>query len=158
MNCRRDFATLAKVEQNMTPLIDVVFQLLAFFVMTFELNTLEGDFRLQLPPAGTASGTSSSTSLVLRMESDAAGRLTSMQLGDHRLGRDFAQLHRVVLELVGPTAQVSPTTVPCEVQLDCDPQLHYTHVIQAVTAVSGHLSRTGQVTRLIEHVRFAAPR
>ena len=147
----------AKVEQNMMPLIDVVFQLLAFFVMTFELNTLEGDFRLKLPALGSASGPAVNT-LVLRMDADAAGRLTAMQLGDQRLGRDFEQLHRVVLDLLGASAAGSPTLGLCEVQLDCDPRLHYVHVIEAVTAVSGHLNRNGQVTRLIEQVRFASPR
>jgi biopolymer transport protein ExbD len=46
---------LAGVKLDMTPLIDVVFQLLAFFCLTFRIATLEGDLAMQ-PPARTGGG------------------------------------------------------------------------------------------------------
>ena len=38
-----------KVDINMTPMIDVVFQLLSFFVMSFKIVAQEGDFNIKMP-------------------------------------------------------------------------------------------------------------
>jgi len=38
-----------KVELQMTPMIDIVFQLLIFFIMTFKIVTPEGDFGVTMP-------------------------------------------------------------------------------------------------------------
>ncbi|OYV83264.1 MAG: hypothetical protein B7Z73_16265, partial [Planctomycetia bacterium 21-64-5] len=40
-----------KVEMQMTPMIDVVFQLLTFFVMSFKIVSQEGDFNIKMPLA-----------------------------------------------------------------------------------------------------------
>lgn len=40
-----------KVLIDMTPLIDIVFQLLTFFVMTLKVASLEGDFNIKMPLA-----------------------------------------------------------------------------------------------------------
>jgi biopolymer transport protein ExbD len=49
--CSRDALTMKiksrvpnKVELNMTPMIDIVFQLLIFFIMSFKIAAQEGDF------------------------------------------------------------------------------------------------------------------
>ena len=41
----------AKVPIDMTPMIDIVFQLLTFFVMTLKIATSEGDFNIKMPRA-----------------------------------------------------------------------------------------------------------
>ncbi len=38
-----------RVDIQMTPMIDVVFQLLTFFLMSFRVAAAEGDFNLLLP-------------------------------------------------------------------------------------------------------------
>ncbi len=38
-----------KVEVPMTPMIDIVFQLLVFFIMTFKIVVQEGDFNVKMP-------------------------------------------------------------------------------------------------------------
>ncbi len=43
-----------KIELQMTPMIDVVFQLLIFFMFTFKIATQEGDFNVKMPIAGGA--------------------------------------------------------------------------------------------------------
>ena len=40
-----------KIELQMTAMIDVVFQLLIFFVMTFKIVLPEGDFNIRMPLA-----------------------------------------------------------------------------------------------------------
>ncbi len=51
MQIRRRTAMETKVEQQMTAMIDVVFQLLTFFVMSFKVASLEGDFSVKMPIA-----------------------------------------------------------------------------------------------------------
>ncbi|MEK6237543.1 MAG: biopolymer transporter ExbD, partial [Planctomycetales bacterium] len=46
-----------KVELQMTPMIDIVFQLLVFFVMTFKIVSQEGDFDIKMPLAAPSEGT-----------------------------------------------------------------------------------------------------
>ena len=40
-----------KIELQMTPMIDIVFQLLIFFIMTFKIVSMEGDFNIKMPQA-----------------------------------------------------------------------------------------------------------
>ena len=41
-----------KIELQMTPMIDIVFQLLVFFIMTFNVVAQEGDFNIRMPAVG----------------------------------------------------------------------------------------------------------
>ena len=45
-----------KITLQMAPMIDVVFQLLVFFIMTFKIVTLEGDFNIRMPLAALSEG------------------------------------------------------------------------------------------------------
>ncbi|MFT5528125.1 MAG: biopolymer transport protein ExbD, partial [Pirellulaceae bacterium] len=40
-----------EIELQMTPMIDIVFQLLVFFIMTFKIVAMEGDFNIKMPMA-----------------------------------------------------------------------------------------------------------
>ena len=40
-----------KIQLQMTPMIDIVFQLLVFFIMTFKIILHEGDFNILMPLA-----------------------------------------------------------------------------------------------------------
>lgn len=160
MKKRRGGGLPGKVDQNMTPMIDVVFQLLAFFVMTFKLATVEGDFNIKMPISAPSAGVSENPFPPIRliMKANAAGQLVSMNMGDRVLGTNFNQLHNEILSLVGNSTGPGSMASQMEVELDCDPALHYTNVIKAMTAVSGHMNKEGQITRLIEKVKFASPK
>jgi biopolymer transport protein ExbD len=160
MKARRGGGLPGKVEQNMTPMIDVVFQLLAFFVMTFKLATVEGDFNIKMPISAPSAGVSENPFPPIRlvMKAGAGGQLAVMNMGDRPLGTDFKLLHNEILSLVGNSTGPGSMASQMEVELDCDPALHYTNVIKAITAVSGHMNAQGQVIRLIEKVKFASPK
>ena len=148
-----------KNELNMTSMIDIVFLLLVFFVMTFKIVELEGDFSVRMPLAGSSTATSDDTELplTLRMTADGNGALTSMSLNEISLGKDFAALQDNVIGLVGvPTPGQAPEDAP-ELKIDADYNLRYEHVINAITAVSGKKDGE-QVTKLIEKISFAKPR
>ena len=45
-----------KIPIDMTPMIDIVFQLLTFFVMTLKIVEAEGDFNIKMPLAAPRPG------------------------------------------------------------------------------------------------------
>ena len=147
-----------KQELNMTSMIDIVFLLLVFFVMTFKIVELEGDFSIRMPLAGQSDSVADPTDLPLklRMRATPEGQLASMSLGENNLGVDFTALRAKVLEQVGTGAPVEGEDGP-EIEIDTDYNLRYAYVIQAITAVSGY-KNGDEVIKLIEKVKFAKPR
>lgn len=146
-----------KNELNMTSMIDIVFLLLIFFVMTFKIVEMEGDFSIRMPLGGGGATTDpTDLALKLRMRGDANGSLTSMSLNDLDLGTDFDKLRGDVVRLIGSSAPVEGDEGP-EFEIDTDFNLRYEYVIRAITAVSGYKDGD-QVVKLIEKIKFAKPR
>lgn len=148
---------LDKVPVDMTPMIDIVFQLQAFFVMTFSFVTPEGDFNIKMPLAAPSEGTPDEELLPpikIQLKS-AGGALSSIMMGD-RAVQDFGVLRGEVMSMVGNTGPSSEGG-GYEVEFACDYDLHYEHVIAAITAVTGYKSRDGQTVKLIEKIKFAPP-
>lgn len=143
---------------NMTSMIDIVFLLLIFFVMTFKIVELEGDFSVRMPLAGSDSVSMDPTDLPLklRMRADERGRLTSISLNEINLGQDFDALRENVVSLIGTSTPIDGEDGP-EIEIDTDYNLRYEYVIDAITAVSGY--KVGnEVVKLIEKIKFAKPR
>lgn len=150
-----------KSELNMTSMIDIVFLLLVFFVMTFKIVELEGDFSVRMPLASDSQAVVDPTDLPLklRLRADETGSLTSLALNEIDLGSGpdaFDQLRANVAELVGVTAPVAGDDGP-ELEIDTDYNLRYEYVIRAITAVSGYKDGD-QIVKLIDKIKFAAPR
>lgn len=147
-----------KTELSMTSMIDIVFLLLVFFVMTFKISALEGDFNVKMPKDGT-SGPSDPTHLPLKLRlfSDGSGNLREIVLNDNMsFGTNWEQLRGRIVELVGDDAGPSDEDGP-EVEIDLDYDLHYVHVISAITSVTGY--RTGNdIVRLVDRIKFAKQR
>jgi biopolymer transport protein ExbD len=147
-----------KNELNMTSMIDVVFLLLIFFVMTFKIVEQEGDFNIRMPAASQGGAPQDlQLPLKLRLMANNTGQLTSMQLNELNLGTDFEELNRQVIALVA--AGAGSTDAGPEIEIDTDYLLRYEHVVKAMTMTSGHIDRnTKKVVPLIEKVKFAPPR
>ena len=148
-----------KNELNMTSMIDIVFLLLVFFVMTFKIVEMEGDFTVRMPLAGDSNATSDITDLPLklRLRADGDGKLTSMSLNEIDLGTDFTKLRANVIGLVGTDEPGLDDGGP-EIEIDTDYNLRYAYVIQAITSVSGYKDESDQIVKLIEKIKFAKPR
>jgi biopolymer transport protein ExbD len=148
-----------KHEVNMTSMIDIVFLLLIFFVMTFKIVEMEGDFSVRMPLASNQAGVVDDTELPLklRLRADAEGRLASIQMNEVSLGTDYAALQSTVIGLVGSAAPGAASEDGPEIEIDTDYNLRYEHVIDAITAVSGYKSGD-QTVKLIERIKFARPR
>ena len=143
-------------ELDMTSMIDIVFLLLIFFVMTFKIVELEGDFSVRMPLAGGGASDSTELPLKLRLRSDANGGLTGMAMNDIDLGTDFDKLRGQVVGLIGSSTPGDAEDGP-ELEIDTDYNLRYSYVIEAITAVSGYKDGD-QVVKLIEKIKFAKPR
>jgi biopolymer transport protein ExbD len=148
----------AKQDLDMTSMIDIVFLLLVFFVMTFKIVEMEGDFSIRMPLAGDSTSVSDVTDLPLklRMRATPEGSLASMSLNEIDLGTDFTGLRSQVLQLVGTGAPVEGDSGP-EIEIDTDYNLRYAYIIEAITSVSGY-KNGDEVIKLIEKVKFAKPR
>ncbi|SMP40391.1 Biopolymer transport protein ExbD [Neorhodopirellula lusitana] len=150
-------------ELNMTSMIDIVFLLLIFFVMTFKIVEMEGDFSIKMPLAGTSAGVVDPTDLglKLRLRSDGTGTLAGMALNDIEMGNGedaFDQLRAKVTGMLGSSAPVEEEAGEGpEIEIDTDYNLRYEYVIRAITAVSGYKDGD-QVVKLIEKIKFAKPR
>ncbi len=147
-----------KVEMQLTSMIDVIFLLLIFFIMTFKISAQEGDFNVKMPVGG-GQGAMDTTNIPikLRLRANADGEIADIVVDEGRsFGNDFTQLRAFILQLTGGNAPPNPDEGP-EVEIDLDYNLRYEHVIAAITAITGQ--RQGdQIERLVERIKFAPPR
>ena len=151
-----------KIELQMTPMIDIVFLMLIFFVMTFKIVSPEGDFSIKMPRHAPSEGRPPDAQLppiTVRMKADADGRLSGIRMGQKGLGISFAALHSEIRALIGDDRGPGSFADTAEVELDCDYQLKYEYVMRAITAISGYIDpNSGRVIRVIEKIKFAPPR
>jgi biopolymer transport protein ExbD len=148
-----------KVEMQMTPMIDVVFQLLTFFVMSFKIVTQEGDFNIKMPlmSASSAEIPQDLPPIKLKLSAGGNGQLAGITMGERSLG-GFKELHTAILELVGTDTGPNSLASQTEVEIDADYDLRYENVVAAITAISGHVDSSGHIVKLIEKLKFAPPK
>lgn len=147
----------------MTAMIDIVFLLLVFFVMTFKISAQEGDFNIKMPTPGEGAA-ADPTQLVMRLRliSDGRGQLQEIVLNDSlSFGTNWASLRAKMMSMVGdplgPSQDKAPEDEGPEVEIDLDYDLHYVHVVEAITSVTGY--RSGDdIVPLIQRIKFAPVR
>ena len=149
-----------EVELQMTPMIDIVFQLLIFFIMTFKIAAPEGDFNIKMPLVAPSEGIPPVEVLPpikVRLTARSSGALNQIEFGNRSLGRDFGALRQAVIDMLGD--EPGPSVVEnTEVELDCDYHLRYEYVVEAITAVSGYVDPDGRIVKVVEKIKFAPPR
>ncbi len=147
-----------KVPIPMTPMIDVVFQLLIFFLFSFKIVTQEGDFNIRMPVAGPTRSTSLDTQLPIkvRLVADAEGNLASIQMDDRPIP-NFNALHEQIMARVGGDAGPGAAD-SIEAEINSDYNLKYRYVIAAVTAISGYVTPDGHIVKLIQKINFSPPK
>jgi biopolymer transport protein ExbD len=148
-----------KISIDMTPMIDIVFQLLSFFIFTLKIQAQEGDFMIKMPLAAPRAGTPD-PSLVppikVKLVASTNGSCADIIMNDRSFGggKDgFRLLHQEVANLV----RDGSLTSEAEVELDCDYNLKYENVIHAITAVSGE-RQGNDVLKMIEKIKFTPPK
>ena len=142
----------------MTSMIDIVFQLLTFFVFTLKIVSAEGDFGIKMPLGTTAGGPSDMLPPIkVRMIANPDGQLAGIRLNE-RAVTSFDALRLEIIGILGDQRGPGSIQETAEVELDCDSQLNYEHVIDAITAVSGYMNDDKNLVKLIEKIKFAPPR
>ena len=131
----------------MTPMIDVVFLLLTFFVMTFKIIIPEGDFNIKMSAQGQALAVEINTdSVLVQLIANEDGLLSAILLDGENID-DFDLLRQRV-------SAISVTNPGLEVVLFPDEHLRYEYFIRAITAVNGEIHE-GQIRTICEHIKFA---
>jgi biopolymer transport protein ExbD len=151
-----------KIDVNMTPMIDVVFQLLIFFMLQLKILSPEGDFNINMPiaaPSETKTDEPLLPDIKIRLVAAPGGELASLQLNRRDLGNGdeaFERLNAEILRILGNPAD--PANKDMEVEIDADYNLNYRYTVQAIAAARGRLDRkTGTMVSYIEKIKFAPP-
>jgi len=146
-----------QVTLQITPMIDIVFQLLIFFIFTFKIVLPEGDFNIRMPSPSVSQATVPSETPLLKVVLRAAPNreLARLQLGDQVFEgtQPFLDLHKHIRSMIGDSG--GPGTVEQEVEIDADYDLKYRYVMDAITAITGYMDEEGKKHSLVEKVRFA---
>lgn len=148
-----------KIELLMTPMIDIVFQLLAFFIFTLKIVSTEGDFGIKMP-LGILQSVADPNMLPpikVRIMSSFNGDLAGVQLNERPV-ESMNDLQNQIIGIIGDQRGPGSIQESAEVELDCDYNLNYEHVIDAITAVSGYKDKSGNVIKLVEKIKFAPPK
>lgn len=161
MKFRTNLVNTHKVDTQITPMIDVVFLLLIFFMLTLKIVEPEGDFQINMPIAAPEPNQEMDLELPdirIRLIANDDGSLNQILFGQRSLGTGkaaFEKLNREILKIIGFPG--NPATAETEVEIDADFNLHYENIVSAVSACSGTL-QDGQIVRYIEKIKFARQR
>ena len=126
---QRKRRTLEKPRFNMTPMIDVVFLLLTFFVLTFKIIVPEGDFNVQMTPAEQGRAVEiDADSVTVSLLADEVGSLAAIRLNDEDID-NFEHLRQRLSALILANPEL-------EIALFPDEHLRYNYIIQAITSAN----------------------
>ena len=146
-----------QVVLQMTPMIDIVFQLLVFFVFTFKIVLPEGDFNIRMPSsaASPTSQPSETPLLKVKLRATPNGELAGVQLGDLAFNGEspFLQLHEAIRGMIHDAG--GPGSTDQEVEIEADYDLKYRYAMNAITAITGEIDDNGVQHKLVERIRFA---
>jgi biopolymer transport protein ExbD len=162
MRIRHGAKTLDKIELQMTPMIDIVFQLNIFFLFTFKIILPEGDFNIRMPSAAAARAIEMSEALpmTLVMKAGPEGQLADLRLAGRSFGNGpeaFVGLHQQIRRAVADAGGPSKAS-ELEVEIDADYNLNYDYVMRAMTAITGYIDESGTPRELIKRVKFTPPK
>ena len=134
---------------QMSSMIDVVFLLLIFFVMTFQIVAVEGQFQVT-SAADSRQGKQSDLTDVpveITLSADADGHLSGIAMNG-RTVESIDRLNGRVRELVAAVGS------DLKARLRCDEHLRYRYTIDAMTACKGYLDTGGEKVELIRDVQL----
>lgn len=147
----------AKIEIQMAAMIDIVFQLLIFFLLTLKIISPEGDFNINMPSGAVANAADEipPMDIKVKLEANADGTLSQLWFGNRSLGNDYpACFERLNQEIAAVADGSRGFSDDLEVELDPDYGLHYRYIVKAISACRGRMVGDKQIT-YIEKIKFA---
>jgi len=152
-----------KITAPMTTMIDVVFQLLIFFMLTLKIIEPEGDFQINMPvgaPAPADPENPNIPPIKVRLVAAAGGSLGEMLLNSRSLGRGdaaYTRLNDEILQIIGRPG--NPQSSDIQVEIDPDYNLNHEYTLRAFTACRGRIDpTTQQVVEYVDKINFAPMR
>lgn len=152
-----------EVTLNMTAMIDVVFQLLVFFILTFKIVALEGDFNVRMPLASDQPPPEQlenlTTLITVQLSAGDNGNIAGIEV-DNGLESSslsgekmFEELSNFVERTLADNADPSAEN-DVEVEFDIDYNLKYQFTVKAIGNVSGKVLPDGSIKTLVEKIKF----
>jgi biopolymer transport protein ExbD len=150
---------------DMTPMIDIVFQLLAFFVMTFKITALEADFNVKMPLSSNQASPIDEVPphvIQVNLRSGTERNIAGIDVDSDFDSQSFSgptmfqELTGFIESTLGENGDPS-TAGEVEVEFVIDPALKYVWTVQAMESVSGKKLPNGEVKRLVEKIKFRNP-
>lgn len=164
-----------EIKLQMAPMIDIVFLLLVFFIMTYKVTAMEGDYNIIMPSASeepTMTDTVLDDVLQVKLTAgpDRYLQTLTVTLGveeqtwqgvssPNKAERQppFDGLHNFVLGVVGNSNADPATASEIEAELEIDYDLRYEDTVAAIEAISGYKRDDGLIIKLIEKIKFRNP-
>lgn len=160
MAFRRKSNSSDKVDVQMAPMIDIVFQLLIFFMLTLKILAPEGDFNINMPLGAVGAPNPDvvpPTNLDVVLQANADGSLQQVSFGGRPLGNNvpavFQALNREV-EIAVRDAKKFAEDI--EVTLSPDYNLDYRYTVAAISACRGKSRPDGTMVTFVEKIKFSA--
>ena len=153
------------VKLNMTSMIDIVFQLLVFFILTFKPVVQEGDYNVRMPLSSIdIESIEDVPPEIIRvlLRAGESGAISTIEVDDEvevktLVADDIVELYTQLNDYID--AKVSAGGDPeegveTEVEFDIDSNLKYGYTVRAIEAVSGKQLADGNVKKLIENIKL----
>lgn len=129
-----------RAEPNLTPLLDVVFQLITFFMLVFKISGADFDQRVRLPVAGSAMPVEGSVvdqdRMILNIDGDGrllwSGQVLDIESAIKKI-RDQAELARLNLK-VGGKELAAGDALPTTIILRADRSLPFSQIYRYIQA------------------------
>ena len=156
---RIEISNPEEIKLNMTAMIDIVFQLLVFFIMTFKIVAMEGDFNVKMPLASETADsldTEFPDLITVRLLAGQNGNIAGIVVDDNETldqNTMFMDLTKLVEDRLGGEGDPEDAS-ETEVEFDIAYNLKYSFTVQAIEAVSGRVQTDGTVKKLIKKVKF----
>jgi biopolymer transport protein ExbD len=150
---------------NITAMIDIVFQLLIFFIVTYKVAALEGDFEVKMPLASTNPASMDEvlpTVIHVGLTAGVERNIATIEIDDGMQALTytqtdmFQQLTNFVEAAVAREGDPSMAS-EVEVEFEIDQKLRYRYTVDAIEAVSGRVLPDGTVKKLVSKIKFRPP-
>lgn len=148
-----------EIKLNMTAMIDIVFQLLVFFILTFKVVAMEGDFNIKMPLASESADSLDEELpdlISIRLLAGENGNIASIIVDDNENLVDasmYQDLTRIVEQRLAGEGNPEDNA-ETEVEFEIAYNLKYSYTVKAIEAVSGRIQQDGSVKKLVQKVKF----
>jgi biopolymer transport protein ExbD len=148
-----------EVELNLAAMLDMAFQLLTFFILTFKPAPVEGDVLLHMPPpapttvvknaqdagsdAKNVNPVQGLNTLVITLQGDPAGGIEAISVGDTKVDGGLRGLASRLKSVLGDESSSFD-----QVMIQVDPKVHYQELMRVIDACTRQKTQNKKLLKL----------